>query len=164
MKNISILLIFFFGSVIQTIAQDNKLTTLTTIGITSPILDNGIGLYLGVNPNFQITERLTAECQISYSFTKIGSSFLKGDKGFFNSVNTLAGGRLYINREDAKARFYFNLLIGLNYLKEKENNINKEGEFNIGYSGGIFMDISKVTVGLSYDTPQNLILKLGYSF
>lgn len=163
MKKLLIFLIMV-GFVIHTKAQDRKFSTLTTIGITAPILDNGIGFHLGLNPYLRITERLSAEGQISYIYTKTSSSFLSGNTGSINSINTLVGGRFYLNSEDKKTRFFFNLLAGLNYRKEEENDIAKDAELNLGFSGGLFMDLSKITLGLTYDTPQNLVLKLGYSF
>ena len=163
MKKLLIFLIAV-GFVNHTKAQDRKISTLTTIGITSPILDNGIGFHSGLNPHLWLTERFSLEGQISYIYTKISSSFLSGNTGSINSVNTLLGGRFYLNSEDKNTRFFFNLLTGLNYRKEEVNSIAKEAELNIGFSGGLFMDLSKITIGLTYDTPQNLILKLGYSF
>lgn len=163
MKKLMIFLIMvgFFN---HTKAQEQKFSTLTTIGITSPILDNGIGFHVGLNPHLRLTERLSAEGQISYIYTKISSSFLSGNTGSINSINTLVGGRLYLNSEDKNTRFSFNVLAGLNYIKEEENGIAKDTELNLGFSGGLFMDLSKITLGLTYDTPQNLVLKLGYSF
>lgn len=163
MKNLLIFLITV--SFINHInAQDRQFSTLTTIGVTSPILDDGIGVHLGVNPHLRLTEKLSVEGQISYIYTKIGSSFLSGNTGSLNSINTLVGGRFYLNSEDKNTRFFFNLLAGLNYKKEEENSIAKDAEFNLGFSGGLFLGINKITLGLTYDTPQNLILKLGYSF
>jgi hypothetical protein len=163
MKNLLLFLIMV-GFVNYAKAQDQKFSALATIGVSSPILDNGIGFHLGLNPCLRLTERISAEGQISYIYSKIGSSFLKGEQGYFNSINTLAGGRLYFNSGEKKNRFFFNLLVGLNYKKEEENNIEKDGEANLGFSSGVFMDLSRITLGLTYDTPQNLILKLGYSF
>ena len=145
-------------------AQDDRFSILPTIGITRPILDNGLGFHIGVNPSIRLTKWLSGEVQISYVYTRINSSFLSGNEGIVNSVNTLIGGRFYLNSEDKKTRFFFNLLTGLNYNKEEENNISSEGKFQLGFSGGAFVDINRIIVGVSYDTPQNLSLKLGYSF
>lgn len=163
MKQLLVFLIVL-GFVNHTQAQDRKISTLTTIGITSPILDNGIGFHVGLHPYLELTDRLSAEGQISYMYTKIGSFFLVGTNGSVNSVNTLAGGRLYLSSKDKNTRFFLNLLAGLNYSIIEENGVTRAGEFNIGYSGGLFMDLSRITIGLTYETPQNLILKLGYSF
>lgn len=152
-----------FSLINLTNAQESRLELLPTIGVTSPILDNGIGFHVGLNPYVRINKRVSAEGQLSYIYTNITSSFLSGNISSVNSVNTLVGGRIYVNPEDKNTRFFLNLLIGLNYLKET-NNIGGVGEYNVGFSGGTFIELNRVVIGLTFDTPQNLIFKLGYAF
>lgn len=159
---ILILAILAFGLVSN--AQDNKVSTLVSAGITTPILDNGTGFYLGVHPTFQLSSRIYAEGQISYMYYKITSSFISGNRGDVNSVNTLAGLRLYINAPKKRNRFFINLLGGLNYIKEKINGVERDGEFGFGISTGAFLQINRIIVGLSFDSPQNYVLKVGYNF
>ncbi|MCI4671590.1 MAG: hypothetical protein MRZ79_25835 [Bacteroidia bacterium] len=145
-------------------AQDKKFSTAATMGITTPFLDNGIGLHLGLNPAYRLTARLTAEGQLSYLYTDVNSSFLSGDETTGNAVNALAGGRLYLNKEKKKNRFYLNCLLGLNYNKEEANGVSRAGEFSPGLSTGAYAQLNKILIGLSYDTPQNFVLRFGWIF
>ncbi|MEZ4983606.1 MAG: hypothetical protein R2795_00970 [Saprospiraceae bacterium] len=163
MKNLLICLIIV-GFVIHTNAQDQKISTLATVGVTSPILDSGLGFHVGINPSFRVSEKFSGEGQISYMYTRIKSSFLSGDTGFVSTVNTLVGGRYYLSTEDKETRFFLNFLIGINYINEEENGIEKDGELNVGLSAGSFVDFNGIIIGLTYDTPQNMVLKVGYSF
>lgn len=156
-------LLMVFGLSNYFYAQEKRLEFQPTIGVSSPILDNGFGVYAGFNPYTRITESLYAEGQISYMYTHVSSSFLSGNIGFTHTANTLIGGRLYVNPDHHGARFFFNLLLGLNYLNES----NKPGgadDITFGYSGGTFLELNRFITGLTFDTPQHLILKLGYSF
>lgn len=145
-------------------AQENRFSLMPTIGLTSTILDNGLGIHLGVNPSIRLTERISAEGQISYSFINISSSFISGNVGTVQSINTLAGGRFYFSAEDKNTRVFINLMSGLNYLREKENDLVKDGEFNLGFTAGAFVEVKNITIGLSFESPQNIALKLGHSF
>lgn len=155
------LLLFLYTNHLN--AQVDKFSIEPTIGLTTPILDNGLGFHIGINPSVRLTQKLSAEGQISYIHGR-ANSFLSGNVNVVNSVNTLLGGRFYLNSEDKKTRFFFNLLTGLNYNNEKKNNTSSEGEFQLGFAGGAYININRVIIGVSYDTPQNLILKLGFSF
>lgn len=156
------LLLFLYTNHLN--AQVDKFSIEPTIGLTTPILDDGLGFHIGINPSIRLTQWLSAEGQISYIYTKVNSSFLSGNVYVINSVNTLLGGRFYLNSEDKKTRFFFSLLTGLNYNNEKKNNMSSEGEFQFGFAGGAYININRIIIGLSYDTPGNLILKLGFSF
>lgn len=155
------LLLFLYTNHLN--AQVDKFSIEPTIGLTTPILDNGLGFHIGINPSVRLTQKLSAEGQISYIHGR-ANSFLSGNVNVINSINTLLGGRFYLNSEDKKTRFFFNLLTGLNYNNEKKNNTSSEGEFQLGFAGGAYINISRIIIGVSYDTPQNLILKLGFSF
>lgn len=155
------LLLFLYTNHLN--AQVDKFSIEPTIGLTTPILDNGLGFHIGINPSVRLTQKLSAEGQISYIHGR-ANSFLSGNVNVVNSVNTLLGGRFYLNSEDKKTRFFFNLLTGLNYNNEKKNNTSSEGEFQLGFAGGAYININRIIIGVSYDTPQNLILKLGFSF
>lgn len=160
--------ILFFAIVMgltsQANAQQKKLLVQPTIGVTAPILDGGIGFHLGVNPSIRITQRFSIEGQVSYMNSQITSSFLSGNVGSINSINTLAGGRWYLNDEEKTTRFFVNLLGGLNYFNEKIDNRADRDQYDVGASVGGFVELNKILIGLSYETPQNVVLKLGYSF
>ena len=66
--------------------------------------------------------------------------------------------------EEKKTRLYINTLLGLSYTQETINNIVRNGDLNIGFSGGVFIDRSNLVVGVSFDALQFPILKLGYTF
>ena len=163
MKSLYLILISFL-STYHLHAQDNKFSILPTIGITSPFLDNGLGFHIGINPSIRLTERFSAEGQVSYIYNKISSSFISADKYLSHSVNTLLGGRFYLNSEDKKARLFINLLTSLNYNKEEVSSMSSEDRFRLGFSTGAFVDFNNIVIGVSYDTPANLIIKAGYSF
>ncbi|MFK7933937.1 MAG: hypothetical protein AB8G22_10540 [Saprospiraceae bacterium] len=145
-------------------AQDTNFSTSTTVGITTPILDNGSGFHIGVNPAYSVSPRFSLEGQVSYLYTKINGSFISGNQGKSNAVNTLVGGRLYLSSEERPNRLYINLLVGGNYNNEEIDGRANGGEFSGGFSVGGYVAFRKILLGLSYDTPQNLILKVGYVF
>lgn len=162
-KQIEALLIvalLFSGSLLN--AQSNNFSTLATIGINTPILDNGVGYHIGINPSYLLSNSFSAEGQLSYLTTQINGSFLSGNDGKSNAVNALVGGRLYLTSAANPNRFYLNLLLGLSYNKEEINSVTQEGMINPGFSAGAFVELKKLVIGLSFDTPQNLGIKVGY--
>lgn len=161
-KSLLFFLLLVFGLSVH--AQKDNLKVSPNLGVTTPILDGGIGFHLGINPAYTLSPRFSVEGQVSYLYTKINGSFLSGNEGRSNSINTLVGGRLYLNSEEKRNRFYLNLLFGGNYNKEEINDVKLDGAFDFGFSGGGFFEINKFLIGVSYDTPQNFILKVGYVF
>ncbi len=157
-----ILTLLSFG--LLTNAQKGNLSGSPIIGVSKPIFDSGLGFHIGVNPSYSLSSNFSLEGQLSYSYTEITSSFLSGKTGQSNSTNILMGGRLYLNSEERPNRFYLNLLVGGNYIKEEGNGVKYDGEINMGISSGGFFELGKFLIGLSYETPQNLILKIGYVF
>jgi len=145
-------------------AQKSSLSVSPIIGLTMPILESGIGFHIGINPAFSLSPRLSVEGQISYSYTNISSSFLSGNQGSDNSILSLIGGRLYLNSEEKTVRFYLSYLLGGMYRIEEINGIKNEGEFGIGFSGGFFLEWNKFLAGISGDTSDNIVLKIGYVF
>ncbi len=134
-----------------------------TFGLTIPLEDNGIGFHIGVNPSYRIAPFFSVEGQISYLYTKISLSF-SGREGVNNAMNILAGGRVYVIPESRRTRVYLNLLAGGNWSKDSVTGVETYGEFGFGFSGGGYVEINRFLAGLSYDTPQNLVLKVGYIF
>lgn len=163
MKHI-IFVITLFTLFIQGKAQEKSFLISPTVGISKPILDNGIGAHLGVNPSYAFTRYLAVEGQLSYSYTQVTGSFISGDRGHYHGLNALAGGRLYVHSPEKRTRLYVNLLLGAVYKKERENNFTSPGVIDLGFSAGSYLQISKWLIGLSYDTPKNIILKGGYVF
>jgi len=141
--------------------QRQSLRTLVNVGLSTPFLDKGIGLHLGLNPSIPLFPFLSVEGQVSYLYTQTTSSFISGKKGQSHSLNFLAGGRLYLHRKERKNRLYMNGLIGGNYLKEKLDGQRYIEEFNTGISLGAFYEMKRIVIGLSLESPQNLIMKAG---
>lgn len=160
------IIVMMFLALVGTIAnaQNNNFSTTATLGIGTPLLDNGLGFHIGVNPSFSVSEYFAVEGQLSYVNTSIKSSFLSGDTGKVHSVNGLVGSRLYFTPQDAKVRPYINALVGGLYNHEVMDRIDSEPEFRLGFSGGAFVKIDRFVVGLSFDTPENVIFKAGYTF
>ena len=158
-----ILLLFFFGLINNSIAQEKSFEKLLTIGISQPILNNGTGFHVGFNPSFELTKSFSLEGQLSHIYTNIDSYFLSGDYGRSNDVNILAGGRFYLNSSENKNRFFINLLLGLNY--ERDDRLDREirEEYRLGFSAGGYYRFKKINFGLTYDT-HHIVLKCGYSF
>ena len=147
----------------MTHGQNRQLIASATLGITSPILDNGLGFYLGINPYLLITPNLAMEGQVSYTKVKISGAFISGRSGFNTNLNTLIGTRLYLNSKEKKIRLYLNLLIGGAYNRMQLNGLDPYKNFEMGYSIGSFVSFDKIIFGLSYEN-NNPILKIGYDF
>jgi hypothetical protein len=146
-------------------AQKGENTTAINGGLGAPLLDNGLGVYLGVNHCWFFSSRIALEGQVSYLHTKITGSFLSGDTGITHSVNTLIGGRLYLSPSEKKVRPYLNLLVGGVYSRaQQESRDAVTSEFNAGISVGTFFEINHFLAGLSLESPSSLILKAGYIF
>lgn len=162
MKN-SLILLTIFMCATSTIAQKSKFSVFPNFGVTKPILDGGLGFHAGVNPSYKLSNRFALEGQVSFSYTDISSAFLSGKRGSVSASNFLTGGRLYLNPNSKKSIFYLNLLAGLNVIKEKSEGLVLGTEYGFGFSTGGFVNLSGLTLGITYDTPQNLVLKLGLS-
>ncbi len=159
---IIIILILLTGSDLN--AQNNSFAFSPNTGVSTPLLEEGIGFHIGLNPTYSLTQHLALEGQVSYVHTNIKSAFISGRSGSANSFNLLAGARFYLNSEDKKVRPYINLLLGGMYNDEEKEGLNLEPEFGIGLSAGTFVEINKLIAGISYDTPGNIIFKVGYRF
>jgi hypothetical protein len=165
MKKTTIYLILLLLSS-QLFAQAPKkaFSTTASLGITTPLLDGGLGLHLGGNPAYALSDYIALEGQLSYIYTRVTGSFLSGRTGNSHAVNTLAGGRFYLHAPEKRTRIYFNALLGGNYFQEKMSGQMEQREWGLGFSLGGYVAVSRVVVGLSYDTPQNVILKAGFIF
>lgn len=148
-----------------TYAQKGNFSTLLTGGVATPILDNGIGYHIGLNPCWSLSNHISIEGQLSYAAVEIDGAFISGAQGTVKTFNALAGGRLYILSPEKNVRPYINLLLGgMLSDDQSENTTNRNPEFGVGLSTGAFLEIKRFVVGVSFDTPSNLILKAGYNF
>ena len=144
-------------------AQEKEWEKLVSIGISQPILNNGTGLHIGFNPSLTITPKFSTEAQISFIYTEINNYFISGGTGNENAANVLAGGRFYINSSENKNRFFVNLLVGLNYNRDKKIGREIREESGLGFSIGSYYNFKKANIGITYDT-HHMVLKFGYSF
>ena len=137
------------------IHAQNRLSTLPTVGVVTPLLDNGLGFQVGVNPSFKVNQYVSIESQFSYSYIN-ASAFLTGEDEINNSFYALIGGRLYLASERKTFRPYINAMMGSSHS-------NKSGK-NLGFSTGGFLQIGKTVVGISLESTQNIVFKLGRRF
>lgn len=158
------LILWIALSLTRTLAQERDLHVFANLGLGTPFLDKGIGIHLGLNPSCSLFRFLSLEGQASYLYTRTTSAFISGKRGNSHSWNLLAGGRLYFHSKERKNRFYINLLVGGNYLRENLHGEKYLEEFNPGLSLGSFLELKSITFGLSLESPENLIFKLGYKF
>ncbi|MFK8009285.1 MAG: hypothetical protein AB8H03_23190 [Saprospiraceae bacterium] len=153
------LTLFFLSLCLTTIAQKRNFSISPTIGLNIPILDNGSGFHIGINPAFSVSSRFAIECQFSYAYVKVNDSFISGESGSQENFNALLGGRFYLLSDKKKIRPYFNLLLGGTLNRETDYE-----EYLLGVSTGFFVDFNRLLAGLSFETPGNIILKIGYAF
>ncbi|MEM6343901.1 MAG: outer membrane beta-barrel protein [Bacteroidota bacterium] len=159
--NKSILLYLCLGFALGTQAQNRDLSLTLSLGIGTPLLDNGPSFHLGLNPTYKLAPIFSLEGQISYIRTQINGSFLSGRTGNSNTLNLLAGGRLYLLSEGRNVRPYLNLLVGTVYEQEQLDG-TESSQWGFGYSAGAYVEFNSLVVGLSLDAPQYLLLKVGY--
>ena len=157
----SIILCLLLGYSLSAHSQDRAFSTTLSLGIGSPLLDNGPSFHFGLNPNYQLAPIFSLEGQVSYIRTQINGSFLSGRTGNSNTLNLLGGGRLYLLSEGRKLRPYLNLLVGTVYEQEQLDG-TESSQWGFGYSAGAYVEFNDLALGLSLDAPQYLLLKVGY--
>lgn len=155
-------MLFCLMLAISSIAQQSTFYTSATIGIASPVLDNGVGFHVGVHPSTTLTDRLSFDSQISYLCTDVKSGFLSGGDFNIHSFNMLGGGRFYFNSSEKTNRFYINLLLGGNYNVESNGVVTIDRNFKLGFSTGAFVKLKRLLLGISFDAPQHRVFKVGY--
>ena len=160
LSNIALILSLLSISM-QVKAQNDAFSTQATVGVTSPLLDNGIGFHLGINPAYALSDFVAIEGQLSYIYSRVTGSFLSGRTGNQHAVNLLAGGRVYLISSEKRTHLYVNALLGGNYFQENMTGLSEQQELNLGFSVGAFVGINRLLIGLSFDTPQYVVLKVG---
>lgn len=138
-----------------TIQAQSRFSILPTVGIATPILDNGLGFQLGVNPSLAIRPNFYAEGQLSYTYINT-TAFISGEAGSSSSFYALIGGRFYLTPETKKIRPYINGLVG--------GFSSNDSDGNLGFSVGGFIEMRRTVIGISFESTQNLVLKLGRVF
>lgn len=128
-------------------------------GPTTPILDNGIGIQLSLNPQIELSDYFSVEGQLAYNNSRVTGSFLSGERGNAQAGTALGGIRTYIVGSQRNIRPYINLLLGAFALRESSE---ANWEVGISFSTGIYAEIDRWTVGFSFEGPQFLMFKLGF--
>lgn len=158
----SLLLLLLQAFPMGSFGQKRNLANTLSLGVSRPMLDKGIGLHLGLNSAYPINSTFSVEGQLSYLHTWVLSSFLSGETGKVKALNTLVGGRYYLITNNSRNRFFLSLLIGGNREITVKKDQEMEEVIRAGYSAGAFFCFNKWWIGLSYETPQNIVLKWAY--
>jgi hypothetical protein len=146
-------------------SQDRKLEFSPTTGLVmayeepgSGFEELGYGVHFGVNIYSKRPKRLKTDLQISMNFTgkAIGT-------GSILSVNALYGGRFYLTRPEQRTKVFVNALAGGAFIGESGDDFT-ENRFDLGYSLGSFVLIKRMLLGVSAESYNNVILKIGYTF
>lgn len=133
-----------------------------SLGAVYPVLDNGIGYHIAVNPTFNFNKEILVEGQLSFSQTQISGAFLSGKTGRESVVGAFVGARYYLNSPEKEVRFALNYLMGLYVVAEQPG--DQEFEAFLGVTPGFYIEKNKIYIGAAFESPQNAILKLGYIF
>lgn len=145
-------------------SQELPIKANVNLGIGIPLLDNGVSYHVGVNPFYRIAPHVSIEGQLSFATARITRSFLSGNKKIEHTVNALVGPRLFITKEGNSFRPYLNFLTGLTYIKTRGDAKSTDAVDFPGFSFGVFANIKKILVGISLESPGNLLFKVGYIF
>jgi hypothetical protein len=142
--------------------QEHNIQHLAVAGISTPVLDNGLGFHLGYQPGIDLSNYFSVEAYAGWSHTRINGAFLSGDTGSSQSLELLIGPRIYITRQGKKYRPSIHLLAGIQYLIEKEENDAPIKEFGLGVLPGISLDINRLQLGVFLSTPGLFGIRMGY--
>lgn len=157
------LMVFIF-CLIQTKAQQPQRFILTpNVGLTTPILDNGLGIMGALNLEGRALEYVSGEGQLSFSYNRIQASFLRGEKGHRRGASFLLGPRIYFNSTEWRNRFYVNFLFGGTYRNDQQENKSDFKALVFGHSFGLYWSREKFNLGLSLDSYAIYALRIGWS-
>ena len=162
-KKVNFLLILLFVAATVKSQKTNQFRFTPNIGITTPILDNGLGVLTALNIEGRALEYVSGEGQISYSYNRIHSSFLRGEKGHRRGFNVLLGPRFYFNSSEHANRFYVNLLFGGIYRNDTQENRSDFKAVAFGHSFGLYWSNEKLILGGSFDSYALFSLRVGWS-
>lgn len=129
------------------------------------------GMHISYNPTYKMTDFLSVEGQASFTYADFerNSSTFARDGGVSQSLNFLAGGRVYILGENGPIRFYVNAMVGVLQFVTSEFNIDgnlvNDVGYGLGFSSGFFTQYNNTwSLGVSLETRNFLILRAGYTF
>jgi len=160
-----LLFILFVSLSIATRAQDKKKEFSLTTGLVAnhgelgaPEEELAYGAHLGFNLYSKKPKRLKSDLQLSMNFS--GES---NTSSTLFSLNGLYGGRYYILAPEKSTTAFVNALIGGSFVQESGDDFT-EVLLNIGYAVGGFVVINRWILGVSAESYNNFILKIGYTF
>jgi len=156
-------LLLFVG--VASRAQGSKKEITPTIGFVVSHeefgladLETAFGIHIGANMYSRELKRIKSDLQVSLNL-----SGMPAGSGRILSFNALYGGRYYILNPEKPASVYVNALVGGVFIAESGDDYT-ENRFGLGYSAGVFGDIDRFIVGISVESFNAYILKVGYSF
>lgn len=145
-------------------AQEKKLGFTISMGHASKLtfdpnsFEAANGFHLGINMYQRNAQRWTWDAQLS-----VNNTAAKFTSSNLFTINTLYGARYYFNEPVSKTRFFLNLLGGV-ALRIDNGDDYTETTLDVGYSAGFYAERKRFLFGVSVDSPENLIFKVGYSF
>ena len=146
-------------------AQDTKKEISPTMGFVVSDEEFGLadpetafGVHIGANLYSKELKRLKSDLQLSLNLTGMPMG-----TGRILSVNALYGGRYYIINPEKNVSVFINGLVGGAFIAESGDDYT-ENRFGLGYSAGVFGDINRFILGISVESFNSFILKVGYSF
>jgi hypothetical protein len=116
------------------------------------------GFHLGVNLYKRKASKWTWDAQLSMNYTSD-----KFTASGHITINALYGARYYFTKPESATRFFMSILGGLALRNESGDDFIST-YLDVGYSGGFFMETKQLLFGISVDSPQNVIFKVGYKF
>lgn len=153
---LAVVVLWLMGMQSELFAQNNKWHLTTHLGVSTALLDNGVGFQISLNPIRDVSERVALEGQLSFMSFR-GTEFLSGGNISDNVSLALVGARYYFNNSEHNWQPYINFLIG-------GVNSTVEGQA-VGGSVGAYLSYQrKFSVGVAFESSQYVFLKAGYTF
>jgi len=144
-------------------AQAKKMEFSSTIGFVlnheelgTDFQEFGYGGHLGFNLYSKKAKRLKTDLQVSLNLS--GGEGISSD---FFSLNALYGGRYYFTKLEKSTKVFTNILVGGSFVSELGDDFT-ENRLEFGYSVGLFINPKRFLIGVSAESFNNFIFKIGY--
>jgi len=144
-------------------AQDAKRKLSGTMGYVTKIVETNSyeeskGFHLGLTWAKPNASKFTSDMQLSMNYT-----IDKHTSSNNLTVQGLFGFRYYLSVAENKHRLFLRLLAGPAFRNEAGDDFI-ENRIDVGYSGGLFLQVKKLQFGISINAPQNAVFQVGYTF
>ena len=116
------------------------------------------GFHLGLNMYKSNARRLGWDTQLAFNLTDD-----KNSSSTYFTPTIMGGGRYYFTSDEKRIRVFTNFLAGFALELESGDDFTAT-EPDIGYSVGLFVQAKKWVYGVSVESPENLIFKVGITF